>query len=123
MSKKQTHRPALDPNAANPREPFVAVPIKGEDTINPKEDKRRPTVRLLGTDGNAWAILGRIAKALRGAGYSKEEVDEYQAQATSDDYNHLIRVSCDWADVPMWDGEEEPCIICSEHEAKGDDDE
>jgi len=30
VSKKRTHRPALDPNAANPREPFVAVPIKGE---------------------------------------------------------------------------------------------
>jgi len=31
-AKPRRTRPALDPNAANPREPFVAVPIKEGDT-------------------------------------------------------------------------------------------
>ena len=30
-AKPRRTRPALDPNAANPREPFVAVPIKEGD--------------------------------------------------------------------------------------------
>ena len=34
-------------------------------------------VQLTGEDGNAFAILGRTARALRQAGLSKEEVDEY----------------------------------------------
>jgi coproporphyrinogen III oxidase-like Fe-S oxidoreductase len=74
---------------------------------SPKEDPRRPTVKLIGADGNAYSIMGKVCAALREAGYSPEEQDEYAKQAMSSDYNNLIRVSCDWADVPMCDDEEE----------------
>jgi predicted transglutaminase-like cysteine proteinase len=56
-------------------------------------------VSLVGEDGNAFAILGRVQKALRRAGVPKEELDAYVAEATSGDYNHLLRVTMNWVEV------------------------
>ena len=56
-------------------------------------------VSLVGEDGNAFAILGRVQKALRRAGVPKEELDAYFAEATSGDYDHLLRVTMDWVEV------------------------
>lgn len=47
------------------------------------------TVELLGHDGNAFAILGRVAKALRRAGHA-DGADEFMAEATDGDYDHLL---------------------------------
>lgn len=57
------------------------------------------TVALVGEDGNAFAILGRVTKALKRAGASKEEVDEFMAEATSGDYDHLLRTVMAWVEV------------------------
>ena len=46
-------------------------------------------VSLVGEDGNAFAILGRVSKALRRAGFV-DVADEFMAEATSGDYNHLL---------------------------------
>tara|TARA_B110000503_G_scaffold14157_1_gene19312 strand:- start:333 stop:527 length:195 start_codon:yes stop_codon:yes gene_type:complete len=56
-------------------------------------------VDLVGEDGNAYAILGRVQKALKAAGVDKEERDAYFAEATSGDYNHLLRVTMDWVEA------------------------
>lgn len=56
-------------------------------------------VSLVGEDGNAFSILGRVQKALRRAGVPKEELDAYFAEATSGDYDHLLRVTMDWVEV------------------------
>jgi hypothetical protein len=53
-------------------------------------------VQLSGEDGNAFAILGRTASALRRAGVPKEEIDEYLAEATSGDYDHLLQTTMGW---------------------------
>lgn len=57
------------------------------------------TVKLVGEDGNAFAILGRVTKALKRAGASKEEVDEFMAEATSGDYDHLLQTVMRWVEV------------------------
>jgi hypothetical protein len=49
-------------------------------------------VKLVGEDGNAFAILGRVHAALRRAGISKEERDAFNEKATAGDYNNLLRV-------------------------------
>ena len=51
----------------------------------------KPKVKLVGEDGNAFAILGRCARAARAAGWSNERLREFQQEATSGDYNHLLR--------------------------------
>ncbi len=50
----------------------------------------RPHVRLAGTDGNAFAALGRALRALRDAGWPKPERDAFAAEATSGDYDQLL---------------------------------
>lgn len=56
-------------------------------------------VRLVGLDGNAYAIMSRAKDAMKQAGYSQAVIDAYVAEAMQGDYNHLIRVTvkyCDW---------------------------
>jgi hypothetical protein len=50
-------------------------------------------VRLVGEDGNAFAIMGRVVRAMRRAKLPPEAIDEYRRDATSGDYNHLLAVT------------------------------
>jgi hypothetical protein len=59
----------------------------------------RLTVRLVGTDGNAFAVLGVVFRALREAGWSQEERDAFRAEATSGNYNHLLHTVMKYLDM------------------------
>ncbi len=56
-------------------------------------------VELLGEDGNAFFIVGRVAKALKKAGVDREEIEEFRAEAMSGDYDHLLQTAMAWVDV------------------------
>lgn len=56
-------------------------------------------VQLVGADGNAFAIMGRVMGALKKAGVPKAEIDEYYKQSTSGDYDHLLRTAMEWVSV------------------------
>jgi len=45
------------------------------------------TLELVGHQGNAYAIIGRVRRALREAGVSDEEVKQLSDEATSGDYD------------------------------------
>ena len=47
-------------------------------------------VRLIGEDGNAHYILGKVCAALRRNGESKEFIDAFVKEAKSGDYYHLL---------------------------------
>ena len=47
-------------------------------------------VRLIGEDGNAFHVLGKVRAALRRAGESREFIEAFTKEATSGDYNHLL---------------------------------
>ena len=53
-------------------------------------------VELSGIDGNAFSIMGAVTKSLWRAGVSKEECNEYFAEATAGDYDDLIRTTMKW---------------------------
>ncbi len=53
-------------------------------------------VRLSGEDGNAFAILGRVTRALRDARVPLEERKEFQAEATKTDYNNVLQTVMRW---------------------------
>lgn len=57
------------------------------------------SVRLAGQDGNAFAIIGRVARALREAKVPSEEIEKFKAAATSGDYNHLLQTCMEWVEV------------------------
>lgn len=76
-------------------------------------DLVRPRVPLAGEDGNAFAILGRVRRALRRAGNSKDVMDSYMQQATAGDYDRLLAVSVAFVDEgpevddATWDADDE----------------
>lgn len=56
-------------------------------------------VKLVGEDGNAFFILGRVTTELKRAGATREELNEFEKEATSGDYDHLLRTVMEWVDV------------------------
>ena len=57
------------------------------------------TVSLVGEDGNAFAILGRVVQALHDAGVPQEERKRFIAEATDGDYDHLVQTVLAWVEV------------------------
>ncbi len=58
----------------------------------------KPELRLVGEDGNAFAILGRAGTAARQAGWTRGEIDVYINEATAGDYNHLLCTTMEYFD-------------------------
>ena len=55
-------------------------------------------VQLTGQDGNAMAIMARVAQGLRRGGYAGE-VDAYMEEAMSGDYDNVLQTSMRWVSV------------------------
>lgn len=71
-----------------------------------KTKKTKPTVRfpnararLSTVDGNAFALLAAVKRALRTAGATEDEQREFVNEATSGDYHHLIQTCMRWVVV------------------------
>ena len=56
-------------------------------------------VKLTGEDGNSFAILGKVAAAMRDAGIDQSEIDDYLKRAMASDYDNLLKVSMETVDV------------------------
>lgn len=63
----------------------------------PATDK--PRLKLVGRDGNAYALLGAAQQAARKAKWPKERWNAVVQDATSGDYNHLLATLCKHFDV------------------------
>ncbi len=50
----------------------------------------KPKLKLVGTDGNAYAVLGAAQSAARKAGWDKGRIEALLKEAMSGDYNHLL---------------------------------
>ena len=60
----------------------------------------KPTVKLTGINGNAFVIMATISKALKKAGYSPEQLKQYQKESMEvDNYNLLLQVAEKWVNV------------------------
>lgn len=56
-------------------------------------------VKLVGNDGNAFAILGHMRAALRKAHVPAEEIKQFMNEAMAGDYNALLGTCMKWVDV------------------------
>lgn len=56
-------------------------------------------IELVGYDGNAFAIIGKVSRELRRNKVSADEVKAFQNEATSGDYDHLIQTVLSWVEV------------------------
>jgi hypothetical protein len=52
--------------------------------------KNTVKTRLVGSDGNAFALMGRFSAQARKDGWTKEEIDAVMKEAMSGDYNNLV---------------------------------
>jgi len=69
-----------------------------------EEKVNKPKVRLTGIDGNAYVIMGAASKAIKSFYRDTEEdgnkiADEYYAEATSGDYDHLLQTTMKYCEV------------------------
>ena len=56
-------------------------------------------VQLSGEDGNAFAIMAAVSRAMRRGGCSKEDIDTYTCEAMSGDYDHLLQTTMNTVNV------------------------
>ena len=52
----------------------------------------KPKLKLVGADGNAFALLGLAHRAAKKAGWSQEQWNAVQTDAMAGDYDNLLRV-------------------------------
>lgn len=64
-----------------------------------KGPEKRPVVKLLGSDGNAFYILAKVKEGLKKAGADQEYIKKYFDEATLGDYDNLLVVSMKYADI------------------------
>lgn len=67
-------------------------------------DQDRPryphiTAELIGGDGNAFAVLGTVTRAMKRSGIPQVAIDEFYAEATEGDYDHLLATCMRWVTV------------------------
>lgn len=60
---------------------------------------RRKPYTLVGCDGNAFAVMGYIAKMLKENGHSRDEIKSYEDAVQSSDYNNLLATSMDMIEM------------------------
>lgn len=56
-------------------------------------------VQLVGHDGNAFAILGRVQKAMRNAGLTQKQITQFVDEATSSDYDNVLQTCMKYVEV------------------------
>jgi hypothetical protein len=64
-------------------------------------------VRLVGMEGNAFAIMGRVSQALRRGGVPLEERDAYIAESKRGDYYQLLATAMAWVTCDEDDDDDE----------------
>lgn len=61
--------------------------------------EKKPKLKLVGTDGNAFAIIGACRSAARKAGFSQEKVKQMTDELTSGDYDNVLATACKYFEV------------------------
>lgn len=56
-------------------------------------------VKLVGSNGNAFAIMGKVSQAMRRAGVSSSEVSSFTKEAMSGDYDNLLQTCMRWVNA------------------------
>lgn len=70
-------------------------------TDSTDSDVKYPHIRvgLIGQDGNAFAILGNVSRAMRKNNVPESEITAFWNEATDGDYNHLLQTCMKWVSV------------------------
>jgi len=62
--------------------------------------EKKPKVKLVGTDGNVFSLIGKCSGAMRQAGVPKETISEFNSKVFSaESYDHALRIMMEYCDV------------------------
>lgn len=59
----------------------------------------QPILKIIGEDGNAFAILGKAQRVARQAGWPQDKIDQVLNEAKAGDYDHLLQTMMENFDV------------------------
>ena len=59
----------------------------------------KPELELVGSDGNAFYVLGLAVREAKRAGWSEEKIKEFKEKAMSGNYDHLLQTCMEYFDV------------------------
>lgn len=65
-----------------------------------KVTPKKINLKLVGLDGNAFALLGAFQGQARREGWSKDEINSVLDEARSKDYAHLVSTICQHCNNP-----------------------
>lgn len=68
---------------------------------------KRPVVKLVGEDGNAFNIMARVSRAARRAGWTQEQIEKLMDEMRAGDYDHLLCTAMDFCDEEQTQEEQE----------------
>jgi hypothetical protein len=63
------------------------------------KESTKPKLKMVGEDGNVFAILARAQQSAKQAGWSKEKIKEFVDEATSGDYDNALQTCLKYFDV------------------------
>ena len=56
-------------------------------------------VQLTGVNGNVFSVMGTVRRALKRGGATPEQISEFQSDAMSGDYDHVLQTCMKWVNV------------------------
>ena len=59
----------------------------------------KPTLRLIGEDGNVFFILGKAVREACRAGWDEEKIEQFKKEAMSGDYDHALQTCMEYFEV------------------------
>jgi hypothetical protein len=81
----------------------------------------RPALKLVGTDGNAFAVIAACMRAARKAKMPQEDMGKIRDEMMAGDYNHLLATALKhFAVEGEEEEEEEECYECGDLDCEGD---
>jgi hypothetical protein len=80
----------------------VIEEVKSEEVVNPVKPEAKeftkPSCKLIGMDGNTYAVLGAVARALKKAGRA-DLAEEFRAKATTGNYDQLLATAMEYVEI------------------------
>jgi len=64
-----------------------------------RKPEKKPVVRLIGEDGNAFGIMGRVKRALARDGADQEYINRYLQESMDSDYDHLLQTAMKYVEI------------------------
>ena len=59
----------------------------------------KPELKLIGEDGNVFAIMGKAIRVAKKESWPQEKIDKFLDEMKSGDYDNALRVVQDYFDV------------------------